>query len=297
MTPEVSVVIATRDRADSLARALASLCTQRDAPPFEVIVVDNGSRDTTAELVRERAQNVPYALAYRFVAEPNRGAARNAGVSIAAGRLVAFVDDDVVLPAGFLAAHVSAHARARRPAAVSGPILNVPRDDMRPTPSFLNYSGAFFCTCNVSAPRAALLGVDVFDERFNLYGWEDTDLGLRLRRSGVRRVFAWPAFLYHIKPPRVETLEVVLQKTIERAQMAALLVRKERGLRTKLATGAYAFNLWRSAVFAPVWSLPHYRALAQNERVPVALRAIARSQFLDGAYRTALRRALASDGA
>ncbi|MBD5603512.1 MAG: glycosyltransferase family 2 protein [Candidatus Eremiobacteraeota bacterium] len=295
MTPEISVVIATKDRADSLARALTSLAAQEASPSYEVVVVDNGSRDATAELVRARTLQAPHAVLYRFLAEPNRGAARNAGIAAATGRLVVFVDDDVVLPPMFLAAHVAAHARIAAPAAVSGPILNVPADDVRPAPSLANYSGAFFCTCNVSTPRAALAAAGNFDERFNLYGWEDTELGLRLRRGGVRRVFAWPAYLYHIKPPGLETLDVVLQKTVERARMAARLVRKDGGLRTKFATGAYALNLWRSALLAPAWSLDRYRALAANERAPAILRALARGQFLDGAYRTALRRALENE--
>lgn len=297
MTPEISVIVATKDRSVALGRALASLAEQRSAPCFEVVVVDNGSRDATAELTRERAREAPHALRYRFVPVPNRGAARNAGIELARGRIVVFVDDDVVVPRGFLAAHAAAHARAAGPTAVSGPILNVPSDAARPRPSLANYSGAFFCTCNVSTPRAALLAAGAFDERFDLYGWEDTELGLRLRRGGVRRAFAWPAYLYHIKPPRLETLDVVLQKTVERAQMAARLVRKDGGLRTKFATGAFALNLWRSALLAPAWSLPRYRALAQDERLPGALRALSRGQYLDGAYRTALRRALEGERA
>jgi GT2 family glycosyltransferase len=296
VNPELSVVIATKDRAPALRRALASFATQTGAPPFEIVAVDNGSSDGTAEALRELAREASYPLHYRFVAQPNRGAARNAGIATATGRVVAFVDDDVVVPPGFLAAHATAHARSGAAAAVSGPILNVPDSVARPKPSLANYSGAFFCTCNVSVPRDALNAVGGFDEGFDRYGWEDTELGLRLRRAGVRRAFAWPAYLYHIKPPRVETLDVVLQKTVERAQMAARFVRKEPGLRAKLATGAYAFNLWRSALLAPGWSLARYRALALDERVPAALRALARGQYLDGAYRTALRRALGGDG-
>jgi len=296
VTPDVSVVIATKDRAPALRRALASFAAQEQAPPFEIVAVDNGSSDETAAAVRELARDAPYPLRYEFVARPNRGAARNAGIARATGRVVAFVDDDVVVPPGFVAAHAAAHARARTTAAVSGPILNVPDAAARPKPSLANYSGAFFCTCNVSVPRESLSAVDGFDEGFDRYGWEDTELGLRLRRAGVRRVFAWPAYLYHVKPPRLETLDVVLQKTVERAQMAARFVRKEPGLRAKLATGAYALNVWRSALLAPAWSLARYRALALDERVPAALRALARGQYLDGAYRTALLRALAGDG-
>ncbi|GAC1300536.1 MAG: glycosyltransferase family 2 protein [Vulcanimicrobiaceae bacterium] len=291
---KLSVVIATKDRAGFLAAALASLATQRNAPPFEAIVVDNGSRDGTAPLVRERARDGGFPLHYVYAGEPNRGAARNAGVARATGDIVAFVDDDVVLPEHFLFAHAAAHAR-RRGAAVTGPILNVPAPAARARPGIANYSGAFFCTCNVSVARDALEAVGGFDERFKLYGWEDTELGLRLRRSGVRRAFAWDAYLWHIKPHAVETLDVVVRKTLERAQMAGLLLRKDGSLRTRLATGAYGLNLARSTALAPPWSLRWYGALAANDRVPAPLRAIARAQLLDGSYTRELRAALAAN--
>ena len=44
-------------------------------------------------------------------------------------------------------------------------------------------------------PRASYDAVGGFDESFDLYGWEDTELGIRLRRAGVARRFAWDAYL------------------------------------------------------------------------------------------------------
>jgi glycosyltransferase involved in cell wall biosynthesis len=287
----LSVVIATRDRAGFLTRALDSLAVQRDAPAFEVIVVDNGSSDRTAEVVAASERSGAFAVRRILVPEPNRGAARNRGIEVARGIVVVFVDDDVWLPERFLAAHAHAH-RGVLPRAVSGPIINVRSYDARPNPTVFNYSGAFFCTCNVSVPRAALLEVQGFDERFNLYGWEDTELGLRLRPH-VRRGFAWDAHLYHIKPPASETLDAVAGKTVERAQMAARLLEVNPGLRAKLATGAHGPNLLRARLLAPNWLRPVYRRLAENERLPQPLRALARGQFLDATYTGALRGALA----
>jgi glycosyltransferase involved in cell wall biosynthesis len=286
----VSVVIATKDRVQFLTSALDSLAAQVAAPEFEVIVADNGSSDATAEAVAQR-QGRPHKLSRVFVPEPNRGKARNAGVASATGRILIFIDDDVELPPHFLAAHVRAHA-GTSPLAVSGPILNVPDYGARHKPSFANYSGAFFCTCNVSLPRSVFVEAGGFDEGFDLYGWEDTELGLRLRRRAVRRAFAWDAYLYHIKSPATETLDVVLGKTKERARMAARLLQKDASLRIKLATGAYGANLWRSRLTVPGWTLPLYASLARSERIPRPLRALARAQLLDGEYTGELRRAL-----
>jgi glycosyltransferase involved in cell wall biosynthesis len=286
---KLSVVIATRDRAAFLAAALDSLAAQSGAPPFEIVVADNGSRDATARITAERGAALDVRRVY--VPEPNRGAARNAGVAASSGAILVFVDDDVVAPPGFLAAHFAAHADVF-PVAVSGPIVNVPDYGVRPRPRAANYSRAFFCTCNVSVPRSAFLAAGGFDAQFNLYGWEDTELGLRLRRRDVRRVFAWDAYLWHVKPPQSETLDVLHRKVLERGQMAARLLRKDAGLRTRLATGAYGVNFLRAALLAPAWSLPRYEALARNERLPAGLRALAQAQFLDGAYTRALRGAL-----
>jgi glycosyltransferase involved in cell wall biosynthesis len=288
----LSVVIATRDRAPFLESALRSLAAQSDAPAYEVVVADNGSSDATPDVVALAAEHATFPLRRVFVPQPNRGAARNAGIAASNGRIVVFVDDDVWLPPGFLAAHALAH-RGIFPVAVSGPILNVPSYEDRPKPSAAHYSRAFFCTCNVSVPRSALDAAGGFDERFDLYGWEDTDLGLRLRRRDVRRVFAWDAYLYHIKPPRVETLDTVVNTTVERARMAARFLRKDRSLRTRLATGAYGANLWRARLLAPEWSQGPARKLAEDERLPAPLRALARAQLLDAAYTNTLRRALA----
>jgi GT2 family glycosyltransferase len=292
----LSVVIATRDRAAFLDNALSSLRAQQGAPPFDVVVADNGSRDATAEVVARHAANAPFPLRRVYVPEPNRGAARNRGVAESTGVVIVFVDDDVVLPEGFLAAHAREHA-ATGSVTVAGPILNVPTVADRPKPGPQNGSRAFFCTCNASVARSAFDAVGGFDEQFQLYGWEDTELGIRLRRHGVKRRFSWDAYLYHIKPAATETLDTVLRKTVEKAVMAARLVRKDPATRTRLATGAYAVNLARATLMTPGWSLRHYEALARNERAPAALRALARARYLDGVYVRELRAALREHGA
>ena len=281
-----SVVIATKDRAPLLDAALASLRAQEGAPEYELVVVDNGSTDATLDVARA------HGAAYAYVAEPNRGKARNAGIALATGDAILFVDDDVVTPPHFLAAHAKAHRDEIFPLAVSGPILNVPDASNRPEPAAANFSRAFFVTCNVSVRAASLRAVGGFDEDFDLYGWEDTELGARLRAHGVRRAFAWDAYLWHIKPPTPESLEDALGKAIEKARMAARFVRKMPTARIKLATGAYAFNLARARVLAPALAQPLFAGLASSTRVPPALAQLARTALLDSVYTDELRRQL-----
>jgi GT2 family glycosyltransferase len=286
---KISVIIATKDRAALLDGALASLAAQHSAPPVEVIVVDNGSTDGTKSVTEK------HGAVYIYEAMPNRGAARNRGIGAATGEIILFIDDDVVLPSGFVAAHAHAHEAALAPRAVSGPIINVPSAQSRTKANFRHFSNAFFCTCNVSIPTSALRAVGGFDERFELYGWEDTELGLRLRGNGVGRSFAWDAYLWHIKPPENDTLEAALAKTIEKARMAARFVTKAPTPRAKLATGAYAFNLLRARALAPRAAQPLFAGLASGAGVPGPIARFARDRLLDSVYVDELRAALARD--
>ena len=91
--PPISVVVATRERPERLARCLEAL-VRMPYPRLEVIVVDNAPRTThTEHLVRDR-----YADSVTYVREPRPGVAnaRNRGLREAGGRIVAFTDDDVV---------------------------------------------------------------------------------------------------------------------------------------------------------------------------------------------------------
>ncbi|MFY9885085.1 MAG: glycosyltransferase [Candidatus Cybelea sp.] len=286
---DFSVVIATKDRARYLERALATLQTQRDAPAFEVIVVDNGSSDATAGVVERFAHG--YApVRYLTAPEPNRGKARNRGVEVAVGRYLLFCDDDVALPERWIAAHAGAQDGGER--VVNGPILNVASYEDRPMPKAANYSRAFLCTCNASLSRVAFARAGGFDESFDLYGWEDTELGVRLRVAGLRWKFAWDAYLWHVKPAAENTLAVESRKAIEKARMARRFLDKHPSRRARLATGAHPFNLLRARYLLPDWLLAIYAGMATSGRVPPWLNAIVRAQFLDAIYTRELTRAL-----
>ncbi len=286
---QISVVIATKDRAQYLERALQSLERQAGAPAFEVVVVDNGSTDATAAVAHAGSASV--AVRYLYAPEPNRGKARNRGVELARGRYLLFCDDDVQLPSGWIAAHAAAHMPGEE-RIVNGPILNVASYGSRPKPKAANYSRAFLCTCNASLSKAAFAAAGGFDESFDLYGWEDTELGVRLRAAGLRWSFAWDAYLWHIKPPEENTLAVESRKAIEKARMARRFLSKHPSRRARLATGAHALNLLRARYLLPDRLLPFYAGLATSDRAPGWMRALARAQFLDALYARELVRAL-----
>lgn len=116
----VTVVVATRERPSLLAVCLDSLA-RLDYPDYEIVVVDNDPvSDDTAVLVRDRADE-----RVRYVAEPRRGlaAAHNRGLAEAAGSIVAFTDDDVIVDRNWLGSIAGAMRLAPEIACVTGLIM------------------------------------------------------------------------------------------------------------------------------------------------------------------------------
>lgn len=103
--PEFSIVICTYNRVDYIARSMAAIGSQ-DAPKdcFELIVVDNNSTDGTTAAIHAAAENLPEGLTYTYHHEPKQGLshARNAGIGLAKGRIIAFIDDDAIARADFV---------------------------------------------------------------------------------------------------------------------------------------------------------------------------------------------------
>lgn len=89
-----SVLICTHNRSALLSEALESLAQTRTTLPWELVLVDNGSRDNTRSIVAQQAASFPVPL--RYVSEPRLGKsiALNTGMGHAAGRVMVFGDDD-----------------------------------------------------------------------------------------------------------------------------------------------------------------------------------------------------------
>lgn len=245
---QLSVVIPTYNQAGLLRHCLQSMVGQTLSPAtYEIIVVDDGSTDRTREVIEEfRPRVAPLHLS----TNRGRSAARNAGVDLARAPVVVFTDSDVAVRPDFLHWHLDTH-RAQGPGILCrGPVVLVHRldDDLtRPLPTVLG-SPAFLDTANASLEKSALLETGGFDESFPGYGWEDFELGLRLKRSGIRRVFRPEAVAFHIQPEiGQDTLDMLLRKEAERARSAAHFLQKHPLAETRLliqATPAHRALYW-----------------------------------------------------
>jgi glycosyltransferase involved in cell wall biosynthesis len=118
--PLITVVVATRDRADKLGTCLNALL-KLEYPNYEIVVVDNDPpNDDTATLIRTR-----FHAQVRYVREGRRGlaSAHNCGLNIAKGQCIAFVDDDVVVDEDWLTAVAEGFAAGDDVGCVTGLIL------------------------------------------------------------------------------------------------------------------------------------------------------------------------------
>ena len=197
--PEVSVIVPVRDGVASLPALLESLAAQdlgRDR--YEVIVVDNASRDGTAE--------VAAAGGARVVQEPraNRSLARNAGARAAQGRLFAFIDADCRATPGWLTALLACHEREGAPL-LAGRVAV----DTRPEPNaierfethwrFDQEAGVrqgWAATANLLVTREAFEAIGGLDPSYRHIG-EDVDFCLRAGRAGFALAYCDGALVLH----------------------------------------------------------------------------------------------------
>lgn len=227
--PALSVVIATYNRGPILEKCLRALLDQTLAPEmYEIVIVDDGSTDDTPDLVARLRTALP-AWTYHPQANAGRSRARNVGIGLARGEIVVFIDSDVVVVPTFLETHLRLHREADgRRVFVQGLSVDTDRfDDPASTPVTARHvSAAVFATNNVSVPRAYLVEVGGFDEGFVEYGWEDLELGLRLKKIGVEMIRTREARGFHWHP-RFTMADMAGMRRIEeeRGRMAAYFYR------------------------------------------------------------------------
>lgn len=208
-TPEIDVVIPTRDRPDQLWACLDALGRQ-NFERFGVIVVDDGGREPAETLVPEAIRR---RITVRFIRNGESigpGPSRNRGVAASVAPFVVFLDDDCIAVPDLLGCHRAGLAKG--PVVSLGPILSPPgrrlpvwthwdadrltREYIRLSRGEISPRWSHLYTGNVGVRRSDFESVGGFDRRFARQ--EDVELGYRLARLGCVFRFDPAAVVWHV---------------------------------------------------------------------------------------------------
>jgi GT2 family glycosyltransferase len=204
--PRVSVVVCSYNGGKTLARCLRSLL-RMNYPNYEVIVVDDGSKDLTKQICRR------YPI--RAIHVPNGGLsrARNLGIEAAAGEIVAFIDSDAYADPDWLFYMVTA-INEHSAGGVGGPNLSPTTDTFiqqcinyapgNPTHVLLDDESAEHVPgCNMAFRKSALARIGNFDPTHRAAG-DDVDVCWKLIIAGEKIAFAPSAIVWHHRRPTVK---------------------------------------------------------------------------------------------
>jgi GT2 family glycosyltransferase len=246
--PALSVVIPTHKRGMLLGECLKRLERQTMKERMEVVVVSDGAMDKETQQLAKETFQIP--VIFTEVPKSQQGAARNQGVRMANGEIVLFIGDDIVVDENACAAHLEAHRNAgKNPCAVLGfitwdkslpitPVMrwlertgwqfgfpSIARFAHRFVPRDIQHSYTY--TSNISVPLDIARTLP-FKEGLSLYGWEDVEWGLRLKREGIPLFYEPNAKAEHHHPM---TLEDSLKRMETLGRSAVSFQKEEPDLR------------------------------------------------------------------
>ena len=215
--PALSVIVPTHQRPEILTETLSRLVSHSHEDPIEVIVVHGDIGDGSAEAAGALVGKAPWPI--RVFAQTGFGPApkRNRGIREAHGPVCLFLGDDTLPAPGLVKHHLDFHARMPLETdAMLGLVTPAPPLDEYPFIRWLHEEGAqfgygelepggvvsagCFWTANISVKRSLLESSGGFDEGFSVVACEDSELGYRLAREGLRIHFQPEARTEHFHP-------------------------------------------------------------------------------------------------
>jgi glycosyltransferase involved in cell wall biosynthesis len=207
----ISVIIPTYNRSQILKKTIEAYTHQTQQERIaEILVVDDGSTDATAEVVAECAKSTPVLVRHLWQENQCLAAARNHGIREAQGEIVLLGDDDIIPTPDMVEQHLSWHEKYPEPRiAIVGDVPWSPEVNPTPLMRWWGLNGLHFNVkemywpaglyCNTSVKLAFLKENGIFDERFRWYGYEDVELSYRLTKKGFRMLVNPHCVGYHHK--------------------------------------------------------------------------------------------------
>jgi len=259
----ISVVIPTYNRILILKKCLLALENQllnNKIISYEIIVIDDGSTDGTTNWIEENRKKLPHVVLYKQ-SHGGPALARNLGVLKSKNEIIIFIDSDLVVANNFLIKHVNKLTnyweKNNKNCFTYGSVINTSNfeNPEKENHKITDISFAYFATGNVAISRDLLLKVGLFDKSFSLYGWEDLELGERLKKYGTKIIKCPEAKGFHWHPPfQCEQINSLVKKESERAKMALIFFKKHPNLRVRFIIQLTFLHrvLWRLICFGGI---------------------------------------------
>lgn len=303
----LSVIIPTHNRAKILNDCLKAIFRQSlPKKNYEVIVVDDGSRDDTRE-VAKRFKKKYENFRYIYQKRQGQGIARNKGVEKATGDVIVFIGDDIIATRDFLSEHMRYHLRHHKEnQAVLGFTTWHPKLKITPFMEWLTNGSSilgkfgghqfayeklkggkeadynFFYTSNISL-KYDLIDKFPFDPSFSGYGWEDIELGYRLhRRVGLKIYYNPKAVGYHLHMMEESSLKERMKKIGESAKV----IHKKYPELKKVPP------VWKQIIFfllsniLLIWILGIIKRMSGNRIYNLYYYVLSKRYFLEGLHNT-----------
>jgi glycosyltransferase involved in cell wall biosynthesis len=252
-----SIVIPTYNRLPILQKCLNALEFQTLDPQivtdYEIVVVDDGSTDGTIEWLNISTTQLSHVKVYEQ-AHQGAAAARNLGVERAQGDTIIFIDSDLVVTSTFLQSHADQLLEGQQMLGndklfTYGAVINTANFEDPTSESYkiMDFSNAYFATGNVAIARHWLIKAGLFDLGFSLYGWEDLELGVRLKNLGIKMIKCPAAAGYHWHPAfSLDRIPRMIEQEIERGKMGVVFYQKHPTFDVKMMVQMTIFHriLW-----------------------------------------------------
>jgi glycosyltransferase involved in cell wall biosynthesis len=284
----VTAVICTHNRAALLPAALESLLAQSLPPTdYEILVIDNASTDETPQILQRYLASVT-AVQLRSAVQPILGLshARNLAIELAAGDIIAFMDDDAVAGTEWLAALLETYQLAPHAWAVGGkvlPLWEVPRPDWLQDRwlgqlSLLDLGdqilqlapprALYGVNCSFRRSVFAALGLfrtDLGRRASQLWGSEESELQARIRQHGGAILYNPQAQVWHAVPAsrlrRRYFVRLAYYKGRDRVRLMILQSTRPHLLWRSLHNGLSVGHQWLRLCLAPLDSTRQLQAL------------------------------------
>lgn len=248
----ICIIMPCYNRAYDLKRVLEAYDHQTTREDFELIAVDDCSKDETYQVLTSYQPAHYHLRVERQEKNAGQGAARNRAIPLVEAPLVAFVGDDILPDPNFVQGHLDAHRRyPELPVAILGRIRwpgDIPCNSLMchidgvgaeqfSYHYFVDgeqYDYRHLYTSNISLKTNFLRSINTwFDTDFVLYGFEDVELGYRLSRLGLKIMYQASIGASHYHYHNVWTF---LERQFKCGLMAVVLIRKHPELNSLMRT-------------------------------------------------------------